>query len=96
VNPTGPLTIVHNAAACSFEAVVDGHRCECDYRLAGDVMWMTHTGVPRELEGRGIAAQLVATALAWARAQGLRVKPTCSYVAVYMRRHAETQDLLAG
>ena len=56
---------------------------------------MNHTGVPRPLEGRGIAAQLVATALAWARTQGHKVKPTCSYVAAYMRRHPETQDLLA-
>jgi uncharacterized protein len=96
MSQAAPIAIVHNAAAGSFEAVVDGHRCECDYQVINGVMWMTHTGVPHALEGRGIAAQLVAAALAWAREQGLRVKPTCSYVAVYMRRHAETQDLLAG
>ena len=33
-------------------------------------------------------------ALAHARAQGLRVRPVCSYVQVYMRRHPDTQDLL--
>ena len=33
-------------------------------------------------------------ALAWARQEGLRVRPTCSYVAAYMQRHPETQDLL--
>jgi predicted GNAT family acetyltransferase len=37
---------------------------------------------------------LVAEALRWARTQGLRVQPRCSYVAAYMRRHPETQDLL--
>ena len=56
---------------------------------------MTHTEVPPAFEGRGIAAALVREALAWARAQGLKVWPLCSYVAVYMRRHPETQDLLA-
>jgi len=55
-----------------------------------------HTGVPRALEGRGIAAALVAAALAHARSQGLRVRPVCSYVQVYMRRHPDTLDLLAG
>jgi hypothetical protein len=58
-------------------------------------MRMTHTGVPQALEGRGIAAALVGAALAHARAQGLRIRPQCSYVQVYMRRHPETQDLLA-
>ena len=44
--------------------------------------------------GRAIAAALVRTALAHARAQGWRVRPSCSYVASWMRRHPETQDLL--
>jgi uncharacterized protein len=45
------------------------------------------------LEGRGIAAQLVQAALQWARSEGLKVDPVCSYVDVYMRRHSEWQDL---
>jgi predicted GNAT family acetyltransferase len=36
----------------------------------------------------------VQAALAHARAQGWRVRPSCSYVRSYMRRHPETQDLL--
>ncbi len=58
-------------------------------------MWMNHTGVPSALEGRGLASQLVAAAVAHAREQGLKVKPVCSYVAVWMRRHPEAADLLA-
>ena len=90
-----PIHVTHNTESSRFETQVDGLRCEADYQLTGGVMWMTHTGVPRELEGRGIAAQLVVAALDWARSQGLKVKPSCSYVAAYMRRHPETQDLLA-
>ncbi|HSI59782.1 MAG TPA: GNAT family N-acetyltransferase [Ideonella sp.] len=92
---TPALTIEHNPGASRFEAHVDGLLCDASYQMIGGVMWMTHTGVPPALEGRGIAAQLVGTALAYARAQGLKVKPTCSYVAAYMQRHPETQDLLA-
>jgi hypothetical protein len=87
--------VIHNAAAQRFEVTVDGLLCEASYRLDGTVMRMTHTGVPQALEGRGIAAALVGAALAHARAQGLRIRPQCSYVQVYMRRHPETQDLLA-
>lgn len=91
---TSPLTVKHDVAAQRFETRVDGHLCEADYELIDGVMWMTHTGVPRALEGRGIAAQLVKAALDHARAQGLKVRPSCSYVRVYMQRHPETQDLL--
>jgi predicted GNAT family acetyltransferase len=88
--------VVHDARTQRFEMHVDGLHCEACYELAGTVMRMTHTGVPRQLEGRGIAAALVRAALEHARAQGLRVQPLCSYVRVYMRRHPETQDLLQG
>lgn len=90
-----PLTIVHQPEAGRFEATAEGLRCVADYHLSDGVMHLTHTGVPKELEGRGIAAQLVIAALTWARAQGLQVNPVCSYVAVYIRRHPEWQDLLA-
>lgn len=92
---TSDIQIEHNPGASRFEAHVDGLLCDASYQLVGDVMWMNHTGVPRQLEGRGIAARLVSTALAHARAQGWKVKPTCSYVAAYIQRHPETQDLLA-
>ena len=94
MNPS-PLNIQHNAAASCFEATLAGHRAECAYRRQGDVLVLHHTAVPDALQGQGLAAALVTQALDWARQQGLRVRPTCSYVASYMRRHPETQDLLA-
>lgn len=93
-SPALPLDIVHHTDIGRFEAVVDGLRCEADYQLIGQVMHMTHTGVPRQLEGRGIAAALVQAALTWARSQGYKVRPQCSYVQVYMRRHPQWQDLV--
>ena len=41
------------------------------------------------------AAELVRAALAHTREQGLKVRPLCSYVQAYMRRHPEVQSLLA-
>jgi uncharacterized protein len=77
-----------------FEATVEGQRCVCQYRIYGRVMMLTHTGVPPALRGRGIAAQLVQAALDFARSQGLKVRPDCSYAEVYMQRHPHTLDLL--
>ena len=89
------IAVTHNEARQRFEATVDGVLCVCDYQLRGQVMWMTHTGVPPAVGGRGIAAELVRVALEWAEAKGYTVEPSCSYVEVYMRRHPETQKLLA-
>ncbi len=92
--PNAHLSITHDTAAQCFTTEVDGLRCEACYQRAGNTLVFTHTGVPARLQGRGIAAALVETALGHARAQGLKVRPLCSYVSVYMRRHPETLDLL--
>jgi uncharacterized protein len=54
-----------------------------------------HTEVAPHLEGRGIAAALVRAAFDHAAAAGFKVLPACSYVHAYVRRHPETQSLLA-
>jgi len=84
----------HHVAAARFELPLGEHLAVCSYRLAGGVLVLHHTEVPPALQGHGVAAELVAAALAWAREQGLPVRPTCSYVAAYMRRHPDTRDLL--
>lgn len=66
----------------------------CAYRRQGDTLVLHHTEVPPALQGQGIAAVLVHAALDWARAERLQVRPVCSYVAAYMRRHPDTLDLL--
>jgi uncharacterized protein len=87
--------IEHLPARGRFQARIDGQLCFADYRLAGGQMQIFHTEVAPDLQGRGIAAELVEAALAYARGQGLKVVPLCSYVRAYMRRHPQTQDLLA-
>ncbi len=69
-------------------------RAVCAYRRQGDTLVLHHTEVPLPLQGQGLAAVLVRAALDWARAERLQVRPVCSYVAAYMRRHPDTFDLL--
>jgi hypothetical protein len=87
--------IHHRPEVSRFEASFEAGLAVCTYRRQGDTLLITHTEVPPALEGRGIAAALVRATLDWARQEGLRVRPLCSYVAAYMRRHPETLDLLA-
>jgi uncharacterized protein len=90
-----PASVVHNAAQSRFEIALGDDTAVCDYQIDGATMVLPHTWVPPAHEGQGIAAALAAAALDHARRSGMRVRPLCSYVAHYMRRHPETQDLLA-
>ena len=56
---------------------------------------VTHTIVPSEIGGRGIAALLVERIVADAREEGFRIEPQCSYVAKKFDEHPEWADLLA-
>jgi len=49
---------------------------------AAAVMDMVHTYVPRSKRGQGLAARFCDAAFAHARARGMRVLPTCSYITV--------------
>ena len=88
-------TIEHDCEHRRFQTTVEGVRCELEYRLEGDRMTITHTRVPSEVGGRGIAGSLVEAAFAEARRAGWRVVPQCSYAAAWAERHPEVRDLLA-
>jgi uncharacterized protein len=85
-------TISHDQDAKRFTTEVDGHRAELDYTLADAVMTITHTRVPPEIGGRGIAAELMRAALAFAAERGLSIDPACSYAAAYMRKQHQAPD----
>ena len=84
-----------NVAASRFEMIVDRHAAVATYSISGNTITFIHTVVPEALRGRGIARELVEFALASARERGLQVVPQCEVFEGYMRKHAETHDLLA-
>lgn len=89
------LDIRHDPAARRLSVEVEGQTCELNYRLAAPILTITHTGVPQPVAGRGIAAQLVRAAFELARREGWKVRPACSYAAVWVRRHPEYASLVA-
>jgi len=93
--PHASVQIQHNAATHRFEVELGGRLAVAEYRLDGGRVVFTHTFVPPELRGRGIAELLVRRALAWAKAEKLPVVPACSYVAAFIRRNPEFGPLLA-
>jgi len=86
--------LIDNTARSRYEWPVEGRTAFVDYRRSDGVLALTHAEVPRELEGRGVGSAMVRAVLEAARANGEKVRPLCSFVAAYMRRHLEFQDLL--
>jgi predicted GNAT family acetyltransferase len=88
--------IRHDPAARRFTTEAAGGIAYITYREGpGQVLDFDHTFVPPTARGRGIASQLTAHALEYARDGGYQVVPSCPYVATYIERHAEYRDLLA-
>ncbi len=96
MNSPGPddVTVSHDPSASRFEAVAGAHRAVADYVIRDGRMVFTHTFVPPELRGRGLAEKLVRTGLEQARADRRKVVPECSYVAAFIERYRDFQDLL--
>lgn len=71
--------------------------------LAGYMTWrqitpeersLDHTKVEEAFGGQGVGLRLLAEAIADARAEHLRLRPVCSFVAHYFDKHAaEVADL---
>ena len=81
------VDVVHRPEQSRFEAEVEGELAFLSYERLDDTAVLTHTIVPRDLEGRGIAAHLAETAVGWARGEGLEIDPQCSYVRSWMAKH---------
>ena len=81
------------AADCRYELEEDGETAFAAYRIGDGAITFTHTVVPPAIEGHGVGSRLVKTALADARARGLKVVAQCAFVAAYIERHPEYADL---
>lgn len=88
--------VIHNEAKSRFETEVEGRTALVDYRRRDNVYVVTHTEVPTELEGRGIAAALTKALLEYVRENELKVRPVCSYTKAYLQKHTEYSDIIDG
>jgi uncharacterized protein len=92
---TEAVVVVNNTAANRLEALVTGQLAVAEYVEGSGTLTFTHTRVPDSLRGRGVASRLIEAGLALARERGLKVIPQCPFVATYIGKHPEVQDLLA-
>lgn len=88
------IDVNHDPARGIFTARVEGHVAYLRYLPAGErVLDYASTFVPESLRGRGIASAIVRHALDYARAEGLRVIPSCWFVSDFLKKYPEYRDL---
>ena len=75
-----------------FVVELEGHTAELVYRAESGRLILVHTGVPSELEGRGIGSVLVRAAVARAAEQGLTVVPWCPFARQWLQAHPDVAD----
>jgi uncharacterized protein len=90
------MSVEHDLVSCRFIVAATGGTATLAYAPAGSgLVELYSTYVPPADRGRGIAARLVQAAVEYARAEGLRIIPSCWYVAQWLRAHPEHADLVA-
>ncbi len=88
------MEVTHNEERHRFEAGSFPELAMVNYRLRDQTVDLTHTEVPGAYQGQGLAGKLAKAALDWARTQGYKVVPSCSYIRGYIDKHPEYADLL--
>ncbi|SER63104.1 hypothetical protein SAMN05216188_113158 [Lentzea xinjiangensis] len=82
--------VTNNEAQSRYEVHVDGALAGfLEYRTVGDVVALVHTEVDDAYAGQGLGGRLAKFALDDAQARGVKVSPTCPFVAKYVDKHPE-------
>ncbi|HWU97836.1 MAG TPA: GNAT family N-acetyltransferase [Oxalicibacterium sp.] len=65
-----------------------------DYYRFGNIVVITHTETNPAWSEKGLGSRLAAKAVTWMEAEGLRIVPVCSFMAHFLRTHAEYHDVV--
>jgi len=97
VAPSDPVITNHPSEPDStFDLTIDGDkRGYLDYSLPdASTMAIHFVEVDPELRGTGMGERLVAAAVDWARVNGRRIVPRCSFARAVLTRTPAYQDVL--
>lgn len=87
---TNEEQIRHHAEQQRFTLQLDGAEAVLDYRMGQGAAGrtsvdFTHTFVPPQFRGKGLAEKLVRRGLSWAREQGYEIQASCWYARMFLR-----------
>jgi hypothetical protein len=89
------ISTSNNTAAHRYEIASDGQLAGfAEYNVLTDALLFTHTEILPAFEGQGLGSRLARHALDDVRAQGKHAIPVCQFIAAFIRKHPEYQDLV--
>jgi uncharacterized protein len=77
-----------------FEVHEGDETAYLEYRFHKENIALMHTFVSEAFEGRGIASALAQYALEWAKENNKPVMVYCPYVAAYLKRYPQYNDII--
>jgi predicted GNAT family acetyltransferase len=86
--------IRNNDAAKRLELEVEGSLAFIEYKLSHQTLFLIHTEVPPALEGKGVGSAIVQKALQYAKENGYKIVPLCTFVRSYLKRHKEWCEIV--
>jgi predicted GNAT family acetyltransferase len=89
------IEVKHDKKNERFIAENEGYKAHLSYQVFDDKIDLAYVYTPPEIRGKGIAKIIVEYALSYARANNLKVIPTCSYVQAFVSRSDNYKNLLA-
>jgi hypothetical protein len=91
------VRVVDNRTEKRYEAWVGEELAAvAEYRRAPQRVIFFHTETDPAFSGKGIGQRLARAALDDVRAHGMVITPKCPFIAAFVRRHPEYQDLVVS
>lgn len=88
------LTVENNEAKSRFEINLEDATALIAYKKSGNIYNLYHTEVPPQFAGRGVGNRLVKGTLEKIKAEDGKIIPSCPFVAAYLKRHPEYQEMV--
>lgn len=88
------MPVTDNKDRSRFELDENGQTAFANYQRNGLHVVIPHVEAPPALRGSGAAGRLMEGIVSLARADGFKITPTCSYAAIWFRRHQDAADVL--
>lgn len=89
-------TVTDNSQDSQYQISLSDDTAFISYHLRNGNKELMHTEVPQQYEGKGIASTLARFAFEDARESGQKVVVYCPYLAAYLRKHPEYNDVVVA
>ena len=90
------IELIDNKDKSRFEVEIEDKMAIMDYKKKDNKLYILHTEVPKEFEGKGIASAMVKKVLNLIKEKDMKLVSLCPFVSGYIKRHPEYKSLVAN